>query len=97
MTLIELESISNRRPDLCEGCVLDYMKVLGTADPIVAYQSPGTMTVANGNHRVEAAHRLGWTHIRAEVRIPESPHAATLYQDQRIPGGCGHTASGNRF
>jgi hypothetical protein len=93
MTMIEVSSISNLRPDLCEGCVLDYMESLDATDPIVVYQSPGNVTVASGNHRVEAARRLRWTHIRAEVRPAENPYAATLYRDQRVPGGCGHSTS----
>ena len=60
------------------------MENLDDADPVLVYEHEGSgeRILVNGHHRVEAAHRMGRTMIKAEIQ-PGNREDAQRYLDQR--------------
>ena len=80
--MVKVDSLTTTAQELDQSRVAFYMRNFDQAEPVIVYEDreQAEMTVADGNHRVEAAKRLGRTDIKSEVR-PGTRHAATTYQD----------------
>ncbi len=89
VTMIEIASlhqatIETQRPRLSGDSIALYMETLDAADPVLVYEHKvsGERILVDGHHRVEAAHRLGRTMIKAQVQ-PGNREDALRYLDQR--------------
>jgi hypothetical protein len=80
--LVEIDRLWRKREGLDEGCIERYVSYPSEAGPVVVYRDPlqGDLTVADGHHRVEAAHRRGEREVLAEVR-PGTKWQAADYRD----------------
>jgi len=77
-------TIDAQRPRLSNDGIAVYTANLDNADPVLVYEHKvsGERILVDGHHRVEAAHRLGRTTIKAEIQ-PGSREDALRYFDQR--------------
>jgi hypothetical protein len=85
MAIVEIARLTRAEsPELDESTVIKYMENHDHIDPVLVYEDPrtGELTLANGNHRVEAASRLNLTVIQATI-VRGTRHEATAYCDLR--------------
>lgn len=60
--------IDASKPHLSQERVAWYVQHLSEADPVVVFDLPEGLLLADGHHRVEAARRLGRRTIAADLR-----------------------------
>lgn len=73
-----------RRGDV--GMVADSLERYGQTRPLVTWRSPtGDLLIIAGNHRWQAAHLLGWTHVAviSDPAMTEQEAIAFLLRDNR--------------
>jgi hypothetical protein len=87
------ELVSVKTDHLDEARVREYAEQLDEMPPVVVFETPHGLLMADGYHRVAAARLLGRTEIVADVQQGTNPDAFNFAVQQAVDSGLSREAA----